>query len=106
MRRTRLQHVRRSPTGAIHPMAQVLTFLLCIASQCCHSCAFTLIGCCCRSLTRHAAPGHDICRSSRAAWAAALADIDVAIAEKRCLDALNSIEAVPERVKMPDTSLM
>ena len=41
-----------------------------------------------------------------AAWAAALADIDVAIAEKRCLDALNSIKSVPERVKMPDTSLM
>lgn len=40
------------------------------------------------------------------AWAAALADIDVAIAEKRCLDALNAIKAVPDRVKMPDTSLM
>lgn len=41
-----------------------------------------------------------------AAWAAALADIDVAIAEKRCLDALNAIKAVPDKLQLPDAGLV
>lgn len=39
-------------------------------------------------------------------WAAALADIDVAIAERRCLDALNAIKRVPDDIQMPDARLM
>lgn len=40
------------------------------------------------------------------AWAAALADIDVAIAEKRCLEALNAIKAVPDKLQLPDAGLV
>jgi len=39
-------------------------------------------------------------------WAAALADIDVAVAEKQCLDALNAIKRLPDDIQMPDASLM
>lgn len=106
-RRTRLLRVRLSPTGVIRPTALVLTACPHLMQYDEYACARSWLGpLVAVDDVQPTVLQCDLCQSTSAAWAAALADIDVAIAEKRCLDALNSIKSVPERVKMPDTSLM
>lgn len=103
----RLLRVRQSLTGVTHPTALVSTALSTLIQY--EACVHARVSVGPLVTTYDVQPGMlhcDLCRSASTAWAAALAEIDVAIAEKRCLDALNSIKSVPERVKMPDTSLM
>ena len=103
----RLLRVRRSPTGGTPPTAPVLTACPHLMQYDEYVRARTCLGPVVNvDDVQPTVLQCDLCQSTSAAWAAALADIDVAIAEKRCLDALNSIKSVPERVKMPDTSLM
>lgn len=39
-------------------------------------------------------------------WADELADIDVFLAERRCLDALHAIRALPSKLTLPEQSLV